>query len=58
MSGYVTGKRSAVIDGKETSLAGCDADCEFDCLRKDHRLFCYLHKPCEGKLFIRKEGKR
>jgi len=33
----VTGKYSAIVDGKKTGLAGC-VGCEMDCLRKDKRL--------------------
>jgi len=33
----VTGKHTAIVDGKSTGLAGC-IGCERDCLRKDHTL--------------------
>jgi len=33
----VTGKYSAIVDGKKTGLAGC-IGCELNCLRKDKRL--------------------
>ena len=33
----VTGKYSAIVDGKKTGLAGC-VGCEMNCLRKDRRL--------------------
>ena len=35
---YVNGKYTAIIDGVEMYLAGCDEPCTMDCIRKDAQL--------------------
>lgn len=38
MSNRVTGPYRAIVDGKETALAGCSHSCERACIRRDEML--------------------